>query len=243
MSKYFYSDKQFIYLEYPCCEFYIPEYFFEEKSKYATDKGAIITTIGLFNVGFFDENGNKKETRTLNIPTWIDLFIYESRNETIEIPGEGLTKCKIITYYKGNKITNATFIADTSNVKAYFDFVANARVPKSIPYKESIRIFEKNQSLNNMTLGVPSVILELILSVFYRDKNDLNNKFSVAITKGDNTTEYDYKMLNTRNVCKYASTFVGITFEDIENMITSSLNRTMNKVKEPESPTEFIIKL
>lgn len=243
MSKYFKSDGQFIYLEYPACEFYVPDYFFDEKSKYAVDKGSILTTIGLFNVGFLNTKGDVEEVRTLNIPTWIDLFIYETREDKVDIPGEGLTKCKIITYYKGNKITNATFIADTANVKSYFDFISNARVPKSIPYKDSVKVLEKNQALNNMQLGVPSVILELILSVFYRDKNNLNNKFSVAITKEDGTTEYDYRMLNARNICKYASTYIGVTFEDMDNMLTAALNRTMNKEKEEEAPTEFVLKL
>ena len=243
MSKYFRSDGQFIYLEYPQCEFYIPGYFFEEDSKFATDKGGIITTLGLFNVGFLDSNGNVKEKRILNIPTWIDLFIYDSREEVVDIVGEGEIPCKVITYYKGNKITNATFIADSANVKAFFNFISNAKIPKSIPYIDSIRIFEKNQHLNNTSLNVPSMILELILSVCYRDKTNLKNKFSTAITKNDGTTEYDYKMLNNRSITRYASTYVGITFEDITKMITTSLNRTMNKEEEEETPTEVVLKL
>lgn len=98
--------------------------------------------------------------------------------------------------------------------------------------------------MNGVHLGVPSVIEELILSATYRDKNDLTKKFSNTIGKDPTkVSQFDYKMVSVRQICQFTSTFTGITFEDIDSMITSSLNRARNKTEEKPSPIEKIIKM
>jgi hypothetical protein len=116
-------------------------------------------------------------------------------------------------------------------------------VPSIVPYEKSLQIWQKNQELNSANLGVPSVIEELILSVMYRDKNDPGTKFSHVIGKDVNVSQYDYVMNNIRQICQYTSTFTALTFEDIDSMITTSLNRTRTNGHEAYSPIESLIKL
>ena len=54
---------------------------------------------------------------------------------------------------------------------------------------------------------------------------------------------YDYIMTNIRTVCQYTSTFTGVTFEDIDTMITASLDRTQSGGEEDYSPSEALLKL
>lgn len=240
---YFKSDGKFIYLEADSCEFYIPKYYFDVSGRFAEDLGDIIKVLGVFDVGIF-ENGKLKEMKVLNLPTWIDLFVVDSDDRDVSLPGnEGLTPCKVLAYQKGHKIMNSGVVEDSSNVESYLNFVLKGKVPSIVPYEKSLQIWQKNQELNSANLGVPSVIEELILSVMYRDKNDPGTKFSHVIGKDVNVSQYDYVMNNIRQICQYTSTFTALTFEDIDSMITTSLNRTRTNGHEAYSPIESLIKL
>ena len=50
-------------------------------------------------------------------------------------------------------------------------------------------------------------------------------------------------MASIRSVCQYASTFSAITFEDMDSMITASVNRLRDKKEESESPVENLFKM
>ena len=96
--------------------------------------------------------------------------------------------------------------------------------------------------MNNVNLGVPNYVLEMIISVMYRDKNDPTQKFASVFGKDPNVSEYDYQTCNIRRACQYASTFSAITFEDVDTMITASLNRSAQNKEEAYTPIEEIIK-
>ena len=241
---YFRSDGNFIYLEAEYAEFYIPKYYFDETGKFAQEHGEIIHSIGLFDVGFF-KGGKLEEMKVFNLPTWVDFFVNDVEDKNISLPNdpESSTPCKVLKYQKGHKILSSTVIEDSDNCAAYLNFILQGHVPSIVPYEKSLQIWRKNQDLNSVNLGVPSVILELLLSVSYRDKTNPGTKFAHVIGKDPNTSQYDYVMNNIRQICQYTSTFTGITFEDIDSMITTSLNRTKNKGEESFSPIEQLITL
>ena len=56
-------------------------------------------------------------------------------------------------------------------------------------------------------------------------------------------SQFDYQTASIRQICQYTSTFTALTFEDIDSMITTSLNRSRNKGNEVDSPIERIIKM
>ena len=242
--QYFRSDGKYIYLEAEYAEFYIPKFYFEDTAKFAEDAGAIVKALGVFDVGIF-ENGKLKEMKVLNLPTWVDFFVTDSEDREVNLPNdpEGSTMCKVLKYSKNHKIMNSNLIENSSNVESYLNFVIKGKIPAIVPYEKSLQIWRKNQSLNSATLGVPSVIEELILSVAYRYKNDQGKKFAHIIGKNPEISQYDYVMNNIRQICQYTSTFTALTFEDMDAMITTSLNRTRTKGNEAYSPIEDLLKL
>lgn len=241
---YFRSDGKFIYLEAEYAEFYIPKYYFEDTGKFAEDLGGHVRALGVFDVGFF-VNGTLREMRVLNLPTWTDFFVNDSEERNVHLPGDGETDtpCKILKFNKGHKIMPSSIVEDSSNAESYLDFVLKGKVPSIVPYSKSIQIWRKNKELNSVYLGVPSVIEELILACAYRDKNDPSKKFAEVIGKNPKMSQYDYIMNNIRQICQYSSTFAGITFEDIDSMITTAINRTKTKGTEQYSPIEELLKL
>jgi len=244
MSDYFKSDDRYIYLVKKYCEFYIPMSYFDGTSGFAQDMGPTINVMGIFNVGFF-EDGKLLETRIMNLPSWITVYVYDSVVKSIKLPGEPEpVQCKVLQYYEGNKVMNATIIEDSENCERYMDFVLKGKVPSSVPYDASLRLWRKNQAMNAVHLGVPSVIEELILSATYRYKDDVTQKFARVIGKDPkNISQYDYKAVNVRQICQFTSTFTAVTFEDIDSMITSSLNRSREHKEEAVSPIEQVIKM
>ena len=240
--EYFKSDGKFIYLDYQHAEFYIPKSYFE--NRFAEDLGNKINAFGIFEIGFF-KDGKLKEMKVLNIPTWMEFTVIDSEDRNVNLQdGEAQTPCKILKYDKGHKVTNATVIEDSANAGTFLSFILKGKVPGIVPYGKTLQLWQKNQRLNKVNLGVPSVIEELVLSVTYRYKQDPAKKFCTVIgadPKG--VSEYDYTMNNIRQICQNTSTFTAITFEDIDSMISSSLNRNKKKTYEAKSPLEDLIKL
>lgn len=235
----FRSDDRYIYLNAPYCEFYVPMSYFD--SKWMVQLSDTIKGLGLFNIGIF-ENGELKEIRLLNLPTSVEFFVYDTERRTMNFKGEENVQCLVLKYIKDQKIMESSTIEDSSSSEMYLDIILKGKVPPSIPYTKVLNVWIKNQTLNKVSFGVPSAVLEMILAVCYRDKNNMEQKFSTVIGKDLNVSEWDYKMAKIREICQYASTFSAMTFEDINAMITTSVNRTREKRYEMESPVEKIIK-
>ena len=240
----FKTEGDIIYLTAPYCEFYIPQAFFNMAGGFAVDYGEIIKGIGLFDVGIFS-NGKLVEMKILNIPTWIEMYVHESENRDVKLPGsDNLVPCRVLIYYQGAKVMNSKIIEDSTNAETYLDFICKGKIPTSVPYSKSAQLWRKNQRMNGVHLGVPAVIEEMILSVAYRNKKNLGQKFCQVIGQNNSTvSEYDYTMASIRQICQNASTFTALWFEDFDAMVTTSLNRTRENKPETNSPLEKIIKM
>lgn len=224
-------------------EFYIPEYFFDESNKFAIDTGDKINILGLFNVGIFT-NGKLDYIDTMMVPSQIDINVYESESRTIFLPGTGSTPCRVVKYYQNNVVCKSFMIKDSTNAQTFLRCIIYGKLPSSIPYSKAHEIWKKNQTMNNVNFGIVNLIEEVVLRVMYRDKNNMANTFSKVIGQPNSkVSEYDYMMASVRQVCQYASTFSGITFEDFDSMVTTSINREREKKKETDSPLEAIFKM
>lgn len=230
----------YIYLNIPYAEFYIPMYFFDESGKFGEDLSNTVRVLGIFNVGIF-ENGKLKEMRTFNMPTMITLNVYDSEVREVTLLNGETTQCKVIKYLKDAKIMQSVVFQDEIHAKNYLKFLMSGKMPCIIPYSKALDVWRKNQMLNGVNFGLGSVYLELVLSVLYRNPSDLSQKFA-KIAGNNDIGDYDYKFASVRQICQYNSTFTALTFEDIDSMITTSLNKTREKVKERETPVEQIIK-
>lgn len=236
----FRSDNVNIYLDIPYCEFYIPMYYFDSSKHFAEDLNDHIYVLGIFNVGIFD-NGKLKELKTLNLPTMITINVYDSEIRDVTLANNETLPCKVVKYLKGAAVMQSALFEDDTNSKNYLKFITSGSLPRILPYSKSRKIWEKNQQLNGVDFGVGSLYLELILSTIYRNPHNLSQKFCM-IANDDNVSDYDYAVASIRQICQYNSTFTALTFEDMDSMITTSLNKSRNKEKEKDSPVEALIK-
>ena len=133
----------------------------------------------------------------------------------------------------------AGLFKDDNYSKWFLNLILSGKLGKMVPYSQLLSVWRKNQELNGVNFGVSSLYLELILSKMFRNPNKLSDEFA---TIADEVGDYDYVNVSIRQVCQYSSTFTALTFEDMDSMITASLNRSMEHVKEVDSPLEQIIK-
>lgn len=236
----FRSDGTDIFLNTDYLEFYIPDYYFSENCKYAVDYGATIESFGIFGIGIFDKDKFKKIS-LLKIPMDLTIQSYDVEIRDIQFPS-GPMKCRVMKFLKNQKIMPATYIKKPSYASNFLKMILNGYVPIFVPYSEVYGILQQVCAMNNVNLGVPNYVLEMIISVMYRDKKDPTQKFASIFGKDPNMSEYDYQTCNIRRACQYASTFSAITFEDVDTMITASLNRSAQNKEEAYTPIEEIIK-
>lgn len=241
MSEYFSKDKEFVYLSSDYMEFYIPLEFFDQSKRFAVDFSSYIETFGLFYVGIF-EKGNLKNYRIMNQPYTITVYVYDSENRIVELP-TGSTPCRVLKFNKGAKMMNSRIIQDAQSSLQYLDMAMGGKIPAGIPYDKLASIFQKNKAVNKVNFGVRPEVEELVVGLNYRNPTNLSEPFS-KIYGGDlSVSPYDYTAVGTRQICQYASTFASITFEDMDSMITTSVNRARTKGQEQFSPIEEVIKM
>lgn len=238
---YFKKDNSFIYLDAEYMEFYIPSMFFDETKRYAIDYYSYIETLGLFYIGVF-EKGDFKEFRVMKQPYDITIYVYDSDTQIVELPN-GPTLCKIVKYTKGTKVMNSKIIQDAQSSSQYLDMMMAGKIPSSIPYDVTAPLFQKNKMMNKVNFGVRPEVEEMVISLNYRNPNDLSEPFSVLYGSDLSVSPLNYELINSRQICQYASTFSSITFEDIDSMITTSVNRSREHKKDAYSPVEKIIKM
>ena len=111
-----------------------------------------------------------------------------------------------------------------------------------IPYEKIFKMELDNCNFNGVSLGVPAVTMEMVISEIYRSKNDLSKPFRFAIGKNPKLSQLDYKAINIKQIPSFSSTFASVTFEDINYSLVSSINRTKYEKEETYSPIEETIK-
>jgi hypothetical protein len=223
-------------------EMYIPDSYFE--GKLAEEFGNSIRVFGLFNIRVFDEKNNPMKLETLNVPTMIYIHPSEVEKKELQLIDDGeVEKYRVAKFYKGNIIMQNSVPQDASNVELFLKILTTGKVPKTIPYSQVLKIWQRNLDLNGVKLGVTSTILEIIIAEIYRNKKKPEERFAKLIGKDPSVSEYAYRTANIREICARNSTFAALTFEDMDQMIISSLNINKYNKEESESPIEKIIKM
>ena len=221
-------------------EVYIPMDFYEVKL--VEDLGGVINLFSLVPAGVF--KGDKLDRFvTINVPCWNKFNLYTSENRIVNIPGLGETPCKVLRYLPGQQMCESTLLEDSINAQMFLRQITYGKVPPTIPFKEALNVWVKNQNLTNVDYDVPFVILEVVLACCYRYKKNPVKKFSEVYGKNPDIDQYDYEMAGIRRICQLTSTFTGITFESFDDMATTSINRARDKGEETESPLEMLFKL
>lgn len=241
-GSHFHSDSTYIYVDDDYMELYIPLYFFDQNRRYAVDYSSTIETLGLIHCGLF-KNGKVDEIKLFKHPYFITLYNHDSDMQNIEIPYLGSTPCKVLKYTKGAILMNASIIQDAQSSLMYLQFQTEAMIPKSVPYDKLAEALQRNKAINKVSFGVRNEVEEMMIAAECKLDGDMSKKFAQVYGSDLSVSPHSYKPVTSRQVCQYSSTFAGITFEDMDSMITTSINRARNKTPEEYTPIEAVIKM
>ena len=218
-------------------EVYIPmEYF---NNKFAINKGSSIETLGLVFIRSYI-NGKEGDIQLMNLPTVIDLRVYDFKHETIKINNIS-QDVMTLQYLKDSYILHQTVPNGREIANQFVDMMLAGSLPRTLNYTKIIDIWWKNLSISGVSYEVPSKILEMIICTIYRNPNNGKERYGQYYGRQSNPSGYDYETGNVRSVVKDLSTFSGMVFEDIGNMISNGIKNSIDEIEEPISPLEKII--
>lgn len=234
-------------------EAYIPESLFTDieseapKSSVAYMVGTQVHTIGVFNMRIMnseDDDPEKFKLRTFSFPTAIDTFPSDvvKRTMSLGLNDDAPEPYRVLKYIRGDIIMNARTVQNNDNCEAFMNMLLRGKIPTSIPYDQLIHIWDRNFKINGVNPGVPSVTLQLIISEMCRDKKDPSLQFRKTAGKG-NVKMTNYLAGNMRTVASYTNVMNALTFENMGEMLTTSINITREGKVQDRSPLEKVLTL
>ena len=231
-----YTDNGKIYTrEY--LEIYIPKDYFD--SGIAINHGATVETFGIGYCRTF--NGETpNELQLFDVPVSTELVSYSTRNEVIKANGR-LVDVLCLEYLPNSHVMHQSLPKGREVANAFLATVLAGKLPNTINYPSIIDIWWENLEISGISYKVPSSIFEMILAATYRNPNNPKQRYGQLYGKQDVPTGYDYETANVRNVVKQLSTFSGMVFEDVGNMISNGILNSEKGIEEPVSPLEKII--
>lgn len=237
MGKIIYAKDGKIYAK-EHLEIHIPmDYFY--KKQFATNKGSSIEALGLVYISSYSSNGDG-EIQFLNIPTLVDFQLYDFEYEEIRVKEESMN-VMTLKYLKDALIMLQIVQKGRHVSEAFLDAILKGQLPKTLDYPKIIDIWWRNLEMADVDFKVSSKILELIIANIYRSPNNFKQRFGEWYGKQTNPNPKKYETGDVRNVVEGLSTFSGMVFEDMGQMITSGINNSIEGVEEPASPLEKII--
>lgn len=225
-------------------EAYLPKKMFKKGlNEVLGDK---LSIMGLFNFKYSNNENDisKQPMHTFTFPSMMMTKPSSIKEQEIELfEGSGIQKYVVAKYYKGDEIMSATsVVAEIGNVEKFINLLIEGNIPNTINYSKVLELFINSMLINKQNLGVSAVVLSVVISEIYRYKKDPTSPFRKVIGKGQ-AGELDYLAANARAVCANNSTFSALTFEDIDSMLVSAINKSRYNKKENESPVEQIIRV
>ncbi len=185
------------------------------------------------------KNGNKIEKGTLAVPSMINVY----PKSTYETKDELDNKIIVLKFFKNDKVTDNAVIASLDNAKLMVQQICSGKTPESIPYDKLLDQWYQNLNLNDKKYNVGSTIKELIIADLCVSKKDPSIKFAKEAGTNPNYDKNGYKPTSINVVCANSSTFSAVTFENIDEMLITSINKKRYNKKQKESPLEKILKL
>ena len=224
---------------------YIPTKSFERKQ--AKYNGEYITTMGMFifEIQTFEqiEKGMSGIFHRLTIPNNIDFQYTDSSKFKGKIDKYPNDEYTVFRLEKGDKFIANVFLQQISSaVITFVKALHGGSMPKSISYDEILGLYHNVLELNNVSLNAPSLIYELSIAEVCRSKKDQSKPFRDAVNKKPDMSRYDYVNINLNKLPMLNSTFSGLTFENMNDAIIKSLDRTETGGEEKFSPLERPIK-
>lgn len=220
-------------------EFYIPMGFFD--TNIAVFTGNTLRTIGLFYARGFKAN-KPIFTELVNLPSDLNVYPASIREEHVKITGfEDDDRYKVLSFYRNSPVMDAFIVQDSDNIQKFLDLVLAGKID-FVPYSQLLNVWIKNLNINKVGLKVPASSQEIVLSEMYASITNPDITYGVAKNKNPKLGDLEYKSRNIREICSRSSTFAGLTFEDFDTMMASSLNMSKEEKTQQVSPLEKVIK-
>jgi len=218
-------------------EIYIPTVYFD--NKVAMNKGSSIETLGLVYIRTF-KNGVEGPVQLLNLPTEVNFMVYDFKQEVIKIGNESVN-VMTLEYLKDSYVLHQTVTKGREVANKFLDMMLAGKLPRTLNYTSILNIWWRNLEISGISYKVPSKIFEMIIATIYRNPHNMKQRYGQYYGKQSSPNGYDYETGNVRTVVKDLSTFSGMVFEDIGNMISNGINNSIENIEEPISPLEKII--
>lgn len=245
------SDGVNLFINSEYAEVYVPEDIIDSPdgepsdSSVAYEYGEGYVLFGILYCRFFESEANSRNDtplRTLVYPTLIET--YPTDSTTLVLTLNGITdKFRVFKYYKGDNFMQATSVKSSQNVEAFMRLLASGKLPRSLSYDDVYGAWMDCYNINGMTPNAPAVVLQSIVAEMYRNQADPSQQFSKVIGRDPKTNPYSYLPMNMNAVSAYSSVISALSFERMEEKLTSSLNMTKSGTKQKKSPIEDIISM
>lgn len=242
-EKYFKEDGDYIKFIGPYMEMYVPSYY-KEKELY-TEYGEECQVFGLLIIQTFNDVDRKSPNpkRVLNIPVLFTSSPSDKEEATLDLVGDGnKDKYTVLKYYANDILCPLNVTQEIKSFKSFLQVMLQGKIPTILPYDIIRDIMAKNMDLNGMGFDVPESIYELIIAEIYRDKKDPTKRFGMVYGKNPKMSPFDYKTASSRTITKLNSNFSSVIFENMDEMLVSSINRTVAGKPENPSPIEEVMK-
>ena len=247
--KVFVKQDDDILLNANYAEAYIPDELFTEidedvpKSAIAYMVGTQIHAIGIFNMRIMeseDDDPKKYPLQTFSYPTAIDTFPTEVIKRKMSLNNEEPQMYRVLRYMRGDIICSARVVQSTDNCEMFMNMLLKGKIPNTIPYDQLIQVWHDNFKINGISPGTPSVTLQWIISEMSRYTEDPSMQFRKVVGKG-NVSMTDYIPGNMRMVASYTNVMNALTFENMGEMLTTSINITRSGAKQDQTPLEKVL--
>lgn len=244
----FIADEDWIYINRPYAEAYIPEDIFGDPEKSsrvtAAEYGDGIQAIGIFRMRFFDDEDQPREKAKLHTFCYPNMIeTYPTSYETVTLVIDNMEqKYRVLKYYQGDRMCRTTSTQDSEHVERYLKMLMNAKLPRSLKYDDVYKAWIDNYTSNGLMPPIPAVNLQMIVAEQCRDPKNPVTPFCKVIGKGG-VSQYDYLPMNMNDVSAYSSIMAGLSFERLADKLTTSLNMTKQGVKQTKSPVEEVLSM
>lgn len=240
MYNFLYKDGQSLKFKGDSMNIYLPHNYFDKNI--ATYEGNFVTTIGILLFEVVNAaNPTKNNFYVLKIPTVISFEFDENDTKKLKINGKEEVFDMFVLNNEGTFIRNTDVEMSAKNCKKFLDVVHNGYMPNIISYKDIVKLYLSSMDINDTDLGSPSTIYELIVSELCRYSKDVNKPFRMAL-KNPSVKETEYVNVNLKKIPMLNSTYASLSFENMNESIITSIERTYSNGTEKESPIEKTIK-
>jgi len=209
--------------------YYIPEVYFERK--YAIINGEYVNLLGVLDYAIYDKNGKTSGLKQFRFPT---VFLCKPSSieklKDVKLTSESeVQDYRLLKFIKGDEVVSSVKVPQMiDNVEEFYKLFNCGRLPTTIPYKELQNYFTENIALNGSNYGITTQMFGFIISEMCRDPKDISKPYRLTPMK----TETGYVILSLKDIPKLISAYTGITSENWDESIVSSIINK-NKVYTP----------